>query len=368
MAGRRWAIWVGVPVAVVAIGLALNRLQPGAEAGGRVTPPPAGTCAESPIPRAAGGKPNRAAGAGSWWRLDDRLDDQGSIVGRRLAVGRDGTIGLLVDLSVESAASGPIAGIVVATMDDGQRSGIRLVSAVDRCSWELATSANVVRGAILDPADGSVIAHLVDRATRADLGTWRFTADPLAEPVRIAPALPVDAVGPVWVTDLRLDTAGRRLAIQSCGEEQCQTRIFDLGLPAKGPSVLAGQQGALIGWAGTRLVTWSRCSMLPCGIVSWDAIAGGDPEPVHSRADAAAVTPDGRFVLASTNARQGRTLRIELATGTKQLVLGVAEGEIPLMGGTNAVSGLQLGPDEVAIGAPGANPRPFRPSAAEVMP
>lgn len=367
MAGRRWSIWVGLPVAMVAIGLVLSRLQPGAEAGGRVTPPPVGACAALPIPTTAGGKPNRAAGAGSWWRLDERLDDAGSFAGRRLAIGRNGSISLLVDLGVESAASGPTAGVVVATTDDGQRSEIRLVSAVDACSWRLAESADVIRGAILDPADGSVIAHLVNRATRSDLGTWRFTADPLAAPLLLAPALPVNAVGPVWVTDLRLDATGRRLAIQSCGEEQCQVRVFDLRLAAKDPVVIAGDQGALLGWAGTRLITWSRCATLPCAIVSWNTLAGGH-ETIHDRADAAAVTADGRFVLASTNARQGRTLRIELATGKKQLVLGVAEAEVPLSGGTNGTTGLQLAADEVAIGAPGANPRPFRPSAAEVMP
>jgi hypothetical protein len=369
MASRRWSLLVGLPVAVVAIGVALSSFRPGAEAGGRATLPPAGECAGSPIPRAPGGRPDTSAGTGSWWRMADRLDGGGALAGRQLTVGRNGGATQVIDLGIESAASGPVAGVVVAASDDGRQSRLRLVSAPDGCFVPFATSEEVVRGAILDPSDGSVLAHLVDRETRADLGTWRFTGDELDEPALVAPALPAGPVGLVWGTDLRLDPAGRQLAIQSCGEATCLVRVFDLRQPKRAPIVLQDDagQGSLIGWSGSRLVTWASCPLLPCGVLRWDP-ASGAHETLHERADGAAVTADGRYLVVSTNARQGRTLRIELANDARFLVRGLAEGEVPFGAGVGASGGIQLAPDEIAVGAPGANPRSFRPSAAEVVP
>lgn len=371
MARRRWSIWLGLPVALVAIGLILSRFQAGAEAGGRKTAPPAGACAASPIATTGAGKPDREVGAGSWWRIADRQDEDGALAGRQLTVGRGGAATRTLDLRIESAASGPVGGVIVVTNDDGRRSEVMLAAAADGCAWLVDESQDVVRGAILDPADGSVLAHLVDRETRADLGTWRFGSgglpSDLAEPELVAPPPAIDALGPIWATDLRLDPAGTTLAVQSCGEERCQTRLFDLRAPDRAPVVVAGEQGRLIGFAGPRLVTWAACPLIPCAVVAWDP-APGEHRTILDRAEAAAVTPDGRYLVATFNSQRGRTMRIELATGVRAILGGLAADEAPLSSDLAATSGLQVALDEVAIGSPGANPRPFRPSAAEVVP
>jgi hypothetical protein len=367
MSRGRWALWLGPPIAVLAIGLVLSRFQPGAEAGGRSTAPPTGDCAVSPVATDAAGTVQTDVGSGAWWRLAEKLDEAGSMAGRELAVGRGGATGLALDLAVESTASGPVGGVVVVASDDGRRSTVRLVSAVAGCSWLVHQSQDVVRGAILDPSDGTVLGHLVERATRADLGTWRFGAPgALTKPVLVAP--PLDAGDKtIWVTDLRLDQVGGSLAVQSCGEASCLTRIFDLQVPGAAIATLEGEQGALIGLAGGRLVTWSACPNLPCSILTWD-IATGARRQVIDAAQAAAVTADGRWLVATLDASAGRTLRYELGTGAHWLVRGVAAGELVLRAGAGATSGLQLKADEVGTTLPGAIPHPFRPAAAEVIP
>lgn len=368
MSRRRWSLWLGPPIALLAIGLVLSRLQPGADAGGRATPPAAGVCADSPVATDAAGTPRRDAAPGSWWRISDRLDQAGSMAGRQLAIGRDGATTVLLDLPVESTASGPVGGIVMTAADDGRRSQIQMVSAVAACSWLVHESPEVVRGAILDSRDGSVLAHLVERATRADLGTWRFGAPgALTEPALVAPALLAGAVGPIWATDLRLDDAGTFLAVQSCGEASCLTRVFDLRVPGAAPRVLLGEQGSLIGFAGARLITWSACRNLPCSILAWN-VAAPEGAVIVDAAQAAAVTADGRFLVATLDAASGKTLRYELGTGTRSLVRGVGPGELVLAMGVAATSGLQTKADEVGIASPGAIPHPFRPAAAEVIP
>ena len=368
MSRRRWSLWLGPPVVVLAAGLILSRFQPGAEAGGRTTAPPAGACAASPVSTDAAGKVKKDAGAGSWWRVADRLDESGAMVGRQLAIGRGGVTALTLDLAVESAASGPVGGVVVVVSDDGRRSTIRLVSAVAGCSWLVHQSAEVVRGAILDPSDGSVLAHLLERATRDDLGTWRFGAPgALTKPALVAPPVGAGPVGTIWDTELRLDDAGRSLAVQSCGEKSCLTRIFDLGVAGEPPLKVEGEQGALIGFSGGRLVTWSACPNLPCAIVAWDIATGGRHVLVDA-AQAAAVSADGRWLVATLDAEAGRTLRYDIGTGAHWLIRGVAAGELVLGAGVAATSGIQLKSDEVGVTSSGAIPHSFRPAAAEVIP
>jgi hypothetical protein len=367
MSRRRWWPWLGPPVAVLVIGLLLTRFQPGAEAGGKRTAPPAGACVARPLPTDGAGQVQQGSGVGTWWRIEDRLDQSGSLIGRQVAVGHDGARGLSLDLDVESSASGPVSGIVVVVSDTGRKSTIRLVSAVEGCSWLVDESQNVVRGAILDPTDGTVLAHVIERATRADLGTWRFgAAGALTKPALVAdPLLSVDG-GAVWTTDLRLDAGGTTLAVQSCGETTCVTRLFDLASGALSATV-KGDQGALIGLVGDRLVTWSACRNLPCSIVAWNIARGGHQQLVEA-ARAGALSADGRWLVATLDADTGRTLRYDLATDNQWLIRGISTGEQVLDIGAAATSGIQVPPDEVGITSDGAIPHPFRPAAAEVIP
>jgi hypothetical protein len=123
----------------------------------------------------------------------------------------------------------------------------------------------------------------------------------------------------------------------------------------------------MLGFANGKLLTWAACQGYPCAVQAWDlATAAGSV--VIERADGAALTRDGRFLVASTDGRAGRTLRLDLISGKAALVRGVRAGEQLLSSGVAATSGVQLNADEVAIGAPGAAPHSFRLIAAEVIP
>jgi hypothetical protein len=316
---------------------------------------------------------------GSWWKSAERLDAAGMLLGRHLSVGAsaDTTAGSL-DLPAESSVSGPVGGLIVVTADDGSRSTVRVLSAAAGCGIEIHETDAVVRTAILDRVDPSVLAHLVDRATRADLGTWRLAIAPVgATDARlVAPPLGALAptVGTVWGTGLLLDTQGTHLAVQSCADLGCLTRIFDLRHTADAPRVVQGAaEGPMLGFAGGALVTWAACPGYPCAILAWDPATG------HSRtllpaASGAAMTADGRrLVVVEADATGSQMIELDPSNGRLSHLRGVATGLRPIAKGANATTGLEVAANEVAIGTPGAatfDAQPLNPDAAaqEVLP
>jgi hypothetical protein len=368
MSSRHWTIWLGPPIALIAIALALSRFQAGAEAGGQGPLQVAGVCAASPIEKGATGKPNLAAGQGSWWALTGGLDANGALVGRHLALGRGGSSNLALDLALDAMASGPTGGIVAVTSDAGRHSQVRLVAIERGCSFVVAETAELARGAILNPADGSVIVHLVDRASRADLGTWRYAADATGEPALVAPALEPDPLrGPNWITDLRLGPDGALLAVQSCTDMGCLTRVFDLRTGLVAVARLDGDQGPLIGLTADTVLTWSQCFGFPCAIQSW-GLESGAPTTILARAESAAVTADGRFLVAVTDSTRNGFVRLDLATGDLKGLRGMNRNERLVGGGVSSLLGIQVRSDEVGLAADGAIPHPFSPAGAEVLP
>jgi len=365
MSRRRWPLWLAPPIALIATAVVLGRLQPLVEAGGRHSPAPPGACPSAPL-----ANDSAAATGSAWWTLTDRIDHTGTLAGHVLAVGRGGAAGLTLELPAEASVSGPVRGAVLAASDDGRSSRLRVVSASGACSWLIDETFDVVRGAVLDPADGSVLAHLVDRATRADLGTWRFGGGgALGEPTIVLGPLPRGRLdGPAWTTELRLDAAAGLLAVQSCADTGCATRLVDLS--GDGPRVreLAGRQGSLVGLVGGRVLTWARCpGVFPCGVEAWD-LETGTVVTILDGAQAAAITADGRYLAATVDGHTGRTIRIDLASGARALVVGPPAGEFVLADGAAAVAGLEVADDEIAVMTPGGIPHPFRPAAAEVIP
>ncbi|HUQ43921.1 MAG TPA: hypothetical protein VM451_05855 [Candidatus Limnocylindria bacterium] len=366
MSRRRWSIWLGPPIAVAIVAVALIRLQAGAEAGGKATPVAAGACAESPLTRDADGKVSRGGAKGAWWRLTERLDGKGFMIGRALVLGQGGAVRVALQLRSETLASGPVGGVVALTTDDGSISEIRLVSIAKACSWTVHQAMDLVRGAFVDPSDGSVVAHLLDRSTREDLGTWRVAATG-GDPTLVLAPLPPAALGRVFSTDYRLDAAGRRLAVQSCSDLACITRIVDLADPSRAVITIDGQQGQIVGFAGGRLVTWAQCVGLPCGVLAWDFAARTSTEIVD-RAESAAVTEDGEFLLAVKDSIRNRTIRVAVGRGGEVAVKGVSRDEQVLSGGVTGFAGYEGNADEVALAIPNGTPHAFRPSAAEVLP
>jgi hypothetical protein len=276
-----------------------------------------------------------------WFRLDPVIDRDGALGGQRLAIGLDGVPGVRsLDLPPESFAAGPFGRVVLVGADDGVSSTLRVFDVAAGCAWPIATERNVIRRATVDRRGTSIYETRVDRATRADLGVWRRPMDTglPAEQVLAAPTSD-GRFGRTWSTELIWDLAGDRLAVQSCGDVACRTRILD---PAGGPSRMldAPDLGALLGVDGDRLVTYGACRGLPCPVVSTD-LGTGERTVLAAAAGPAVVvdTADGARLVDQIPTSNGQGLRsIPIAGGD-----AVDLGPIP--------DGLTLGADQAFTGS-----------------
>ncbi len=384
MSKHRWPILAGPPLILIGTMLLVARPEPVAQAARPISIHQISSC---PSADAVAG-PAEAA-PGSWWTSVERLDSGGTLLGRRLSIGLSGapTTGGL-DLPPESFVSGPVSGLIVVAADDGSRSTVRILSTAATCSIVIHETAAVVRTAIIDRHNHAVVAHLIDRSTRADLGTWRLPISPggTSEARLVAPPLGdlARSVGTVWGTGLLLDTQGSHLAVQSCTDLGCLTRVFDLRHPSAAPTVIRGvDEGPMLGFAGGTLVTWAACPGYPCAILAWDAGAGSTT-PRHrvivAAANAAAMTADGRRLVAMQADEAGaRAIELDPGSGRLSHLRGFAAGRRPLANDANATSGLEVAANEVAIGpavpdgsaaSAGSGLQPLNPdaSAEEVLP
>jgi hypothetical protein len=379
MSDQRWARWLGVSMAVVAVALLLSRIQPAVEAGRKTAPPVAGTC-PGPAPLGSGGEGTEgnatpSAGAGgarerAWWRITDELDADGALVGRTLVAGVAARTTLTMQLGAESMARGPVDGLLVVTSDDGATSKIRVVSIVASCSWLVHEDTDVVRSAILDGTGHVAYAHLVQRETRVDLGIFQVAAgDPRQSLDRILePLAPQADLGPIWATELRLDATGGELAVQSCSDRGCLARVVTLSAFGRPSTVIRGpRQGTILGLAGDRLVTWAFCDGLPCAVQAWTA-GPSKPMTLVDRAVGAGLTADGRYLVVVTDAATGRALRVDVETGAVVELEGISPGELPLGGAVTSTVGLEVASDEIGLSTSGGDPRAFDPGAAAAKP
>jgi hypothetical protein len=359
----RWIVAIALLAGAVGL-IAALRLLPAAEAG-RASPPAALSACLTPPAVGPGG----VAQPGAFFKTQPHLDGQGTLVGRRLFVGAAGQTTATGELPAESSFSGPIDGVVAVAADDGKRSTVQLVSTSGGCETTLLTSASVVRRAVIDSVDGSVLLHLVARTDRADLGVWQL-ARGAAQPTRILEPLPAALdFGVVWATDLSLDDAGRNLAVQSCQDRECLTRVVDLGALSRPAIVLRGsRQGPMLGFAGDRLVTWAACDGFPCDLLAWDPAAAA-PTQLIADALAAGLTTNGQLLVAMLADLPDHAVVIDLQTGILRPLHGLARGDRPVALGGIAVAGLELGPDQLAVAQLAGDPHAIRPSAAgEVLP
>lgn len=364
MLKRWWPVLLGPPLLILAVALA-GLAQPIARASRAIVVPLVHACASAAEVSTARPAP------GAWWKAVDRLDSSGLLLGRTLFVGDGAGAGGRASLAVESSVSGPVGGVVGVTSDDGSRSQIRLVSAAGGCDVLVDDRADVVRSAILDPADGAVYAHIVARGGRGDLGTYRISPPGAATEARlVAPPLPKELgvhLGTVFATVLRLDRAGTHLAVQSCTDLICLTRVFDLAHTDAAPAIVQGQQqGALIGFAGSDLVTWGACTGTPCQVFAWNP-ATGRVRSLTASASAAALTGDGRRLVAILADDQGsRPIEIDTASGRSTGLRALPAGHFPFAGEASPSIGFEVADDEVAMTSPDGNPFAFQPDPAAV--
>lgn len=247
----------------------------------------------------------------AWFRLDPLLDGRGALQGQRLAVGLDGEqTSRILDVPPESFAAGPFGRVVLVGTDDGTGSRLEALNVEAQCVWRVAEEATVIRRATIDPTGRTVYEFHVDRATRQDLGVWARPLDGSLAAVQVlGPIDPDDRFGRTYATEFSWDLTGSKLAVSSCGEAACRTRVFD---PATGTvqSIDEPDLGPLVGLAGDVIVTYGACPGLPCPLLA-TAIDTGE-RSVLSDSGAVAVlveTDDGPRLVLEEGARAGMALR-----------------------------------------------------------
>ncbi len=260
--------------------------------------------------RVAPGAVDVAPGQAPWFRLDPVLDAAGALSGQRLVVGRsDGSGRRTLTLSPESFAAGPFGAVVLVGSDDGSTSRLVALDVLDGCATTVRTTTDVVRRATISPDGVSLVEFRVDRATRSDLGTWRRPLDGSGRTTRIlAPIASDERFGKTWSTEFLWSLDDGSLAVQSCGELACRTRL----VPADGdarPQVAQSDLGAALGLASGRLVSYLACRGLPCPIVATDVADGHRRILVPGAGPAVLIqTPEGVRLVHVRDTGHGRTL------------------------------------------------------------
>lgn len=321
----RWLRWVGP--GVIALGAMGSLATATLGAGQRPwTPRPcSGAAAER---TAAAGPAGPVAlpdlGLQAWFRMDPMIDNAGTLQGQRVSLGLDGVRAVrTMELPPESFASGPFGRIVLIGSDDGSASQLQAVDVVAGCAWAVAEESAVVRHATIDPTGELVYEARVDRASRADLGVWSRPLDGVAPARSVLPPLdPDDRFGRTFSTEFAWAVDGRGLAVQSCGEVACRTRI--IGFDGRSNQELAEPDlGLLAGFDGDRIVTYGACRGLPCPIVATDLTT--DAHQVLAADGGLAVvvaTSDGPRLVHETFEAAGLRLRSVALNGGSAIDLG----------------------------------------------
>jgi hypothetical protein len=255
--------------------------------------------------RAALGPLNARAGLA---RAQSQLGKRGELTGRLLtipnAAGPEQSIALPVESSVAPAAGN----LVVYTRHTPTTgSEVRALNVADGCDIQLAAPAEIVRSAVLDPTATALYVHSVTRVDRSDAGVTRHDlATGIATQV-VPPLRPSEDFGPIFGTELHWSVAGDSLAVQSCGFNECLTRVLN-GAASLATYDAAGQ-GQFIGLTRGHLITFASCPGLPCGVLSAD-LSSGAVTVLADEGFAATLTPTG-----GGNAR----LQIQTSSGSVEI-------------------------------------------------
>jgi hypothetical protein len=257
-------------------------------------------------PPACRGRPTVSSGPprGTWFRLDPWLE-AGERRGQRLTLG--GATGAVkrrtVALDRESFAAGPFGRTVLVGTDDGARSRLSLIDIEAACAWPVAGSQNVIRRATVTPDGSSLIEFRVDRASRGDLGVWRRPVHGPGPAERIlAPIEPDARFGLTWSTEFAWSPDGTSLAVQSCGEAACRTRVIDQRT-GRARLIASPDLGVMVGLTGDRLIVHGACRGLPCPLL---AVRVGDGSTT-------VLDPEARLAVLAIG--QGGETRVVIETG-----------------------------------------------------
>jgi hypothetical protein len=339
MVESRWLRWIGP--GVVALG-----------AVGLIASTTSGAVARPWTPRACAGPPSAVSTAARdvrpgaladlravpWFRQDPLIDGGGDLRGQRVAAGLDGDrLVRALDLPAESFAAGPFGRIVLVGSDDGTTSRLVAVDVAGGCSWSIADEGDIIRRATVDPTGTAIVEMRVDRASRADLGIWLRPIDGRASARRILEPIAADGrFGRTWSTEFAWSLAGDRLAIQSCGEAACRTRIIRLdgGVAA---TLDDPDLGLLVGFDGDQVLTYAACRGWPCPIVATDLPTGARRVLAPDAGAGILVdTPDGARLVHERGSAAGRSLRSVPLDGGAAVDLGPLPDDLGLEASTVA--------------------------------
>jgi len=99
--------------------------------------------------------------------------------------------------------------------------------------------------------------------------------------------------------------------------------------------------------------------------LAWDLARAGRPRQLAAGADAAALTRDGRRLVAYVASEAGgRLAAFDVASGRSAHLRGLPAGARPLLAGSAANAGLEVAADEVALAIPGGDPFALNPDSA----
>jgi hypothetical protein len=309
-----------------------------------------------PCPASAAMQTARHGTVGAWFRVEPRVVD-GERRGQRLAVGiADGAPARSVELDAESFAAGPVGDQVLVGTDDGSASRLSIIDLRLGCRRPLAASSDVIRRATLSPDGATSFEFRVDRVTRADLGIWRRELRTPEPATRVLAPIAADVrFGRTWSTEFAWSLDGSRLAIQSCGEVACRTRVLDPAV-ARVQTIADPDLGLLAGLTRDRVVLHAACRGLPCPLYSV-AIADRARTLLDAAAGRAVLAsdPDGRPRAVHEVGGAGPDLRSVGLDGTGVLLLRADPSGARLVPRTSgSQTGVEVGPEWLTLA--GADP------------
>jgi hypothetical protein len=200
------------------------------------------------------------------------ISSNGEFVGRSLAVSGGGRP-LSLALPAESFVGQPEGDALVYTQANPGRSEVHVIDLATGCDSIVARVSGVVRSAVLDPTGTAVYVHSVSAGSRRDAGVSRVAIDGGATST-VVPALADDPrFGPTFGTQLAWSVDGRTLAVQSCGFDECRTRLLDVASGAIAMFDALGQ-GPLVGVSKRHIVEFRDGHSLPSAVVSIDRSSG----------------------------------------------------------------------------------------------
>jgi hypothetical protein len=233
--------------------------------------------------------------------VSQKLDTRGEFIGRGLAFAGRAALALPVD----SFVGQPAGDALVYTSSLLGHSEIHLADLGAGCDTIIARTSNVARSAVLDPSGGAIYVHSVTFPGRADAGVTRYPLDGNA-PLHVVPNLPDDSrFGLNFATQLGWSADGAMLFVQSCGAEECRTRLLNVASGAITTFDTDGQ-GPIIGVSARHLVTYSACGGLPCAVLSTDTRSGATTTLVDQ----------GWSTSFNPGSNGAATVRIETGAGT----------------------------------------------------